>query len=62
MRLADKNESVNHYINNPAEGNYSDLQESSRGSHIYTELQTRSGHYSDIEAAGHVYVNTQLHA
>jgi len=60
MRSEDNNKNVNIYINNQAEANYSDLQENSRASHIYTELQTRNGDYSDIEAAGHVYVNTQL--
>jgi len=41
---------------------YSDLQENTRGSRDYTELQTRNDDYCSIDATGHAYVNTQAHA
>ena len=43
---------------NQADNNYTDLDERSRPSSNYTELQTRNDDYSSIEAAGHAYVNT----
>jgi len=63
MRAANKNDTnVNRSINNQSEGNYTDLQENARGSSNYTELQTRNADNSDIEVAGHAYVNTNLQA
>ena len=63
MQPADKNETTaKNYINNQADGNYTDLQENSRASRNYTELQTRNADYSDIETSGHAYANTQLKA
>ena len=46
---------------NQAECNYTDLEERSRPSSNYTELQTRNDDYSSTEASGHAYVNTQMH-
>jgi len=37
---------------------YTDLQEHTRGARDYTELQTRTDDYSNIDADGHAYFNT----
>jgi len=47
---------------NEQESHYTDLQDNSRVSRDYTELQSRNDDYSDIDATGHGYVNTELQA
>jgi len=49
-------------IGNMQESKYTDLQDDAGVSRDYTELQSRNEDYSDIDGAGHAYVNTQIKA